>query len=145
MATIADFTFLKSMVNYTTLADFSWIISITIIFMTLLIITRDHRKWQFLALPVIVGWYIAGLTTSFLIWIPAGILFIIHPLTLETIGEIIGVKQRTSMKSKVQKLFGTDKLKEQQRKEKIKAKAYNEFIRWKELKRLKESLEKGLR
>lgn len=63
----------------------SWIMYLTIILATLLIITRNWEDYGALLLPVLVGWKYFGMPVPYSFMMGAGILFIINALSLKMI------------------------------------------------------------
>lgn len=87
------FGILNSITINTTVFNIEWILSTALIFLTLLIITRDINKWKILAFPTTVMWHIIGIKPSFLMYAITAILFVIEALSLEIIGNLVeGVK-----------------------------------------------------
>lgn len=77
----------------------TWLINILATLFTLLAITRDTNKWKELALPVMIGWHIAGLAPSILMYIGASIIFVIDKLSLQTIGTLLSVFKKAPEKA----------------------------------------------
>lgn len=75
--------------------DSSWIISILLTVLTMLLLTRDTREWKQLAFPIMVGWHVAGVTPSILIYIGTAILFVVDVLSLEMLtGMVLEVRRQ---------------------------------------------------
>lgn len=79
--------------NNTNVFGTSLVIPLLVMIITLVLITRNIKEWKALALPLAVAYAIAGLKISFLIYLVAIFLFVIEVISIESIDEIIGVKQ----------------------------------------------------
>lgn len=79
----------KEVILGTNILGVEWIISIIIVIITLALITLNLQKWKTLALPVTVGWYIIGITPSYLWLIGTGIIFVIETLSIKVLGNTI--------------------------------------------------------
>lgn len=80
-----------------TVFDIKYMISIPIIFIILLLITREPQKWKLLLLPSTIFTHLIGITPHFLIYIFASLLFAVELVSLETIGDVI--KGRTKLQN----------------------------------------------
>jgi len=93
----------------TIIFNVTWLISLAITFLSLLILTRDANKWKILAFPVMLMWHIAGVPPNFLIYLVSAIVFAIEAMSLQTIGQIMqiatGTVKRTFGPSQVDKMF----------------------------------------
>ena len=66
-----------------------WVIPLILVFITLLIITRDFEKWKILAFPVCVMWTVAGVPISPIILVITAIVCAIEALSIQVIGNKI--------------------------------------------------------
>lgn len=98
------------------------------VLLSLLIVTRDTNKWARIALPITIGWFMAGIQSAggIIIIIATGIIYIIDGLSMEGIGTILDVKTedlpvigRIKERRKIKRAR-----KSQETKEKIKAYRY---------------------
>lgn len=89
MAFSDGFSYLKNIFVETTIFNIEWFISLFLVFLTMIIITRETQKWKQLAFPVTVAWHIAGVTPSFLWYFATAIAFVIDILSLEVLGNTI--------------------------------------------------------
>lgn len=84
-------------VAYTWLSDvfqpnlfqIDWLVTLIFIILTMLLITRDFQKWQILFLPVTIFWHILGLQPSIIIYAIGAIMFAVHALSLEILGQLV--------------------------------------------------------
>lgn len=89
MAIEAGIELIKAIFVNTTILNIGWVMSLFLTLITLLIITRDTQKWQFLALPVTVMWHIAGVPPFIGIYMLEAIAFSITVLSTQTISGLI--------------------------------------------------------
>jgi predicted lipid-binding transport protein (Tim44 family) len=83
----------------------TWIANALATLFTLVAVTRDKSKWVNLALPVMIGWHIAGLTPFFLFYIIGAIGFVINALSLQTIGSMMNVLTRQKEPSRMDRAY----------------------------------------
>ena len=69
-----------------------WLITAAIIFLTLLLITRDPKTWSKAALPVAIGWHISGLKIPLPVLLIIGILWAVSILGDDIIGQLLSTK-----------------------------------------------------
>lgn len=68
-----------------TFAGSSWIMFLTIIFASLIAITRDWSDWGTIALPVMVGWKYFGMPIPTIFMVVGTIVFVINILSMKLI------------------------------------------------------------
>lgn len=66
-----------------------WLITAIVIFLTLLLISRDPKDWEKLTLPVSIGWYMSGLKLPLPIILITGIIWAVSILGDNLIGQIL--------------------------------------------------------
>lgn len=71
---------------YTAFAGQTWVLYLTIIVATMLLITRAWKDWGSLALPVMVGWRYYGMPIPYTFLIIASIIFVIDALSIKAFG-----------------------------------------------------------
>lgn len=80
----------------------NWIISIIILFLTLIILTREYEKWKGLALPVSLAWWVGGIKPNMVILLATGVIFVIDALSIQVINDFMGIsKEIEKAKGKV--------------------------------------------
>lgn len=89
MAIENAYIFIGEIFNQTTIFGFEWLWSLIIITLTLIIITRDLSKWGEIALPVSIGWYLAGLNVFIGVFFVTAIWFVLTNLSINVMGNII--------------------------------------------------------
>ena len=67
-----------------------WLIQMTIILATMILLTRKISDWKTLAFPVIVGWHTFGLRMPWIFMVGAGTMFVIDNLSMQVMGNVIG-------------------------------------------------------
>lgn len=110
------------------------ITSSILVMLTLLIITRDRERWGQIALPVVIGWQVAGIRPHIFLYIITAIIFVVTNLSFRTTATIISAlkkqepilrqqyqEQRKKIKDAARKI--TDEIK----KERIKTQASKEI------------------
>jgi hypothetical protein len=109
------FEFFKSFLVDVTVFNIDWIISLFVIVLVLLLISRDTQDWKILSLPVTIVIHIMGLTPSFIWYIIATIIFSVELFSTRMMGNVLHVfdkKPRQSVEDKLfQKQFKQDKMK----------------------------------
>lgn len=88
MAIDTAYTLLNSGFNELILFNVEWIISITVTFLSMLIVTRDVQKWKTLAFPIMLGWHICGLSPFFFAYLISAIVFAIEGISLSALGQV---------------------------------------------------------
>lgn len=86
----------------------SWILSIVITFLVMVMITRDTNEWKKLAFPVMLLLHIMGLAPNFIIYLISAIIFVVEMLSFEAAGtllQIAGIKAKQAVgPTKTQKI-----------------------------------------
>ena len=118
-------TAFEEIIANTNILGIEWIITAMIVFLTLLLITRDPNKWKTLALPVTATWYLCGLETSGVFLIIAAIIFSIESFSIDMIGELLTAKE-DPIKASIRKAAGGELLRRQ--KKSLKTKEEGEHI-----------------
>lgn len=99
------FDLIKNAIINTHILGIDWIISIPIIIITLLIITREYNKWKTLALPVMIGWHIIGIPQSVILYLVSSMLLAVDTMSLTQLGELINnIKIPKNKEDKLQKI-----------------------------------------
>lgn len=80
-------------INNTSILGVTWIVSLIIIFFTLLLISRRPSDWKILALPVSLAWYLSGIRTSIIFVIITALIFVIESMSTDVIGEMLQTQQ----------------------------------------------------
>lgn len=100
------FDFVKSFLVDITIFNIEWIISLVVIFIILILISRDANDWKILALPVTIVTHIMGLTPSFIWYIIATIMFAVELFSTRIIGGLLQVfDKKPRQKSIEEQLF----------------------------------------
>lgn len=105
MAIQTGYQLLKDVLLNTIVFDVTWLASIILTGLTLLILTRDWQKWKTLAFPVMMGWHIAGVPPFIIAYIASGIVFAIESFSLQTITGLLST-------IKIPEAFTTEGLKQ---------------------------------
>lgn len=92
MAIDLGYNVISNVFQNTYIFNTSWIISLIVTSITLMILTRDPEKWKEMWFPVTVLWHIAGITPFILVYVISAVLFVIEGLSIQTIGELVDVK-----------------------------------------------------
>lgn len=79
---------MQESLNGTNIIGTQWIIPIIIIFLTLLLITRETNRWLYLAFPVSIMWRTAQLKVHMLIIAIAGLFFVTKLIQDDIIGTL---------------------------------------------------------
>ena len=66
-----------------------WVIPLMVIFMSMVLITRDKEEWKVLFFPMCVGWLIAGLRPSYVLVFLGGVVFVVNELSLRVLGNVL--------------------------------------------------------
>lgn len=100
-----DLSLFTEAFTQTGIRGLNWIIPVFIIFLTMILITRDPNKWKILLLPTTIAWRVAGLQSHYLLVIIGVILFVQESLSLEILGQVITATSgfASDVKSKIQK------------------------------------------
>lgn len=109
MAISEGLTLFRNAFGNTEILGWYTIIPFIIVFLTMVLITSEPQKWKTLLLPVTWAWWIAGLNTTFILWVIAGILFASEIMTTQLIGEIIGTK--TKQAGQIQQIISKERIK----------------------------------
>lgn len=94
-----DLTMFQQAFTYTEVYGMNWIIPTILVFLTMIMITRDFNRWKILALPTLLAWKIAGLPTSLVLLIIATILYVQESLNLEVFGNLLTAGTETATKT----------------------------------------------
>lgn len=89
MAIQDGYDLLKAILVETTIFDLTWIVSLILTFLTLIIITRNKSEWKKLAFPVLIGWHVCGIKPHILLYIITSIMFVIEHLSLTGLSTIL--------------------------------------------------------
>lgn len=108
----------------------SMIINLILTFFALLIITRNTKKWQELAFPVMIGWTIAGIPQNFLILLAGAFAMGISVLSLESIGTLLNaIKLPTKTRQAILTTkYGKEKQETKKAEEQIKRKMFKQQL-----------------
>lgn len=94
----AGYEIVTSVFQNTLVFNIEWIISLALLFVSLILITKDYNQWKKLSLPVIVGWYICGITPNYLILVISAMLFVVDTLSIQSLGQILTVSSESAMR-----------------------------------------------
>lgn len=94
-----DLSLFQQAFTYTEVYGMNWVIPSILVFLTLIMITRDYNRWKILALPTLLAWKIAGLPTSIVLLIIATIVYVQESLNLEVFGNFLTATTETSSKT----------------------------------------------
>lgn len=83
------YALLHSIFQETIFFNVTWLISIALTGLTLLLISRDPEDWKKLALPVMTGWHIVGIAPFIVVYLATGIFFITSHLGTHVIGQLL--------------------------------------------------------
>lgn len=84
-----EFTLFKESFQNVWIFQLDYVISLILVLLSCLLITRDYQKWKTLAFPLTVGWHVVGINQSLLIYTVLGIMFVIENLSLQLLGNVI--------------------------------------------------------
>lgn len=105
--------YIADIVGQTGFLNTPWLVHSILTLLTLIILTRDVNKWKQLALPITMLWHIIGIQPSYLMYLGAGIVFIIDNLSINIIGKTIRTitrkKKQESNEMTKKKLLNLDK------------------------------------
>ena len=85
----AAWTIVQEVFKDSLVFNIDWLIVIFIVFISMLLITRNIQKWKVLALPVTLAWSIAGLKPSLLWYIIITIIFGVESLSIDMLGSLV--------------------------------------------------------
>lgn len=97
---ITGINYLSGVFTGTTIFGLEWILSLILTLLTLLILTREYNKWRELALPVMIIWHIVGITPNLLMYLGAGIIYVIDKVSIQTLGSVISAIKITPKRQK---------------------------------------------
>lgn len=137
MALTDAITLLEDVFINTSFFDTFMIPQLIIIGATLLFLTRKTDSWKSLAFPIMIMWNAFGMYISTVLYIVAGIVFVVDGLSVPIVGG--GLKAMTGMFSKDRLKALTSSGRDQIREEKALDKEYK---RWTELKGLMDKRDK---
>lgn len=92
MAYDPDFSYVQEIFKYTYTFGLAWLVPLALMFLAMLVITRDTEKWKIMAFPMSILFWAMGMNGSamwLLIMIIAGVIFVIEALSTQVIGNII--------------------------------------------------------
>lgn len=93
MTLATGLTQLQSLFVDTTILQIDWGISLVLVCLTMLLITRDTQEWKHLALPVTLIYHIMGITPSIIWYMICSIMFAVNTLSIKQISTIITATQ----------------------------------------------------
>jgi hypothetical protein len=99
MAINLGFEILNNALSNLLVFNTPWIMAMVVTFLSLLIITRDPAVWRKLAFPMMLGWHVVGLTPNYLLYLIAGIIFIIDLFSLQGLSNILTVSGKSINKT----------------------------------------------
>lgn len=68
----------------------NWAVSLLLVFLTVVMITRDIEKWKSLAFPVALMYTIAGMPISLPIVFVLSLIFVQSAVSMQLIGNLVG-------------------------------------------------------
>lgn len=89
MAITEGFTMIQTVFQGTRFAGIEWIIPIIVVFISLIIITRDFESWGLLAFPVCLIWNVVGFRIPLIFLIGSALFFAVTVLSLQKQGMLI--------------------------------------------------------
>ena len=94
------FELFENVIQNTNVFELTWLFSIILTLLTLLMITRDTQKWRQLLFPVLIGWDVAGVNPHPLTYVFVAIIYGIDIMSLQLVTSFIGVSSRERVKSR---------------------------------------------
>lgn len=94
MVYTADWGLITNALQLSNIAGASWVVPLIIVFLIMLIITRDVEKWKIMAFPIMAGLKVVGIPRDYpMVWLLfimlAGIIFVMESMAHQVLGKVL--------------------------------------------------------